>query len=602
MSMPSSRFLPFVGACLLAALPAQRAGEPSPAAVLPSPVAADSPATHADRVLVKLAEGSGAELVDGVLVSHTGVELAAVRALFAGATAEPLVTALPWCELDRLHDRACAALPPGRGPGHLGLWFRVRTAGAAASAALVAALQREPLVADVYAEPIFYPASADSLPPSTGATVGPCVPDDIPPTTPLYTSLQLAHGPTPDGHGIRTAAGIYGGRGQGMGLRMIEVSWILDHEDVPQLVAANFIGPIPAYDPVASNHGLSGASICTAERNGYGITGVADRVAAKFLSMDLNGGLENAIALAMTNSQPGDVLMMVVMVLVPSLGPGTWLPAEFFQSVFDATLTATANGRFVVAAAGNGSRSLDDPQLLNRFDRSFRDSGAIFAAATAGVTLVRASYSNWGSRIDANAWGEGVVACGYGTLFFPNNDLRQAYTASGTGTSSATPHIAGLVAAMQGAAKKQLGRLLTQAEVLNALHSYGPLTPDSIGRRPDLVAIFSALGILDGLSLAAADTPVGGSLQVLADVPPSTVVGLFGSFTAVDIPLGWNRNLHLDPASAQSLAIFLPGPTTWTLTVPNTLALQGVDVFFQGVRIGPGGTLELTNSCQGSIL
>lgn len=562
------------------------------AAAVPRAQVVEPPAHHVDRIHVKLAEGSGAELRQGQLVSRTGVDLRRPAALFARAHAEPLFTALPWEGLDALHRQACACLPEGRRPGHLGLWFRLRTDGAAAATALLAALAAEPLVEHAYLEPIPYGAGVAM---ATG---------DLPPTTPDYTALQGAHQPNPVGHGLRLAHGMLGARGRNVGFRMIESSWILDHEDVSQLTAANFVGGVPPVDPTEANHGLSGTSLVIADRNEYGIVGVADEVDARFFAHNLNGGIENTMLLAMNNSAPGDVLMIVVMVLIPQLGPGAWLPLEFFQAAFDATLTVTASGRHVVVPAGNGSRSLDDPQLLHRFDRSFRDSGAILVGASDAGALARAQFSNWGARIDAHSWGNNVVIAGYGTLFFPNGDVRQAYAGNGTGTSSATPHIAGIVAAIQGAARRQTGQVLSNTQVLDLLHTHGVTTPDVIGRRPDLPAILTAIGAQDGLRAAQPDVPLGGTMAVTIDGPAGSIAALYASFGTLDLPIGFNRNVHLDIGNLIFLGAFLlpAGTAPWSWQVTNDPSLHGADVYFQALRVDGTSPWHLTNSCQVTIL
>ncbi|MBX3463031.1 MAG: S8 family serine peptidase [Planctomycetes bacterium] len=574
---------------LLAAAIVLAAGRTS-AQAAPDP--SELPVAHGDRLCVKLAEGSGAWLRDGVLGSRRGTDLRRVAALFARAAAEPLVSALTWDELDALHENACRRLPPGRGPGHLGLWFRLRCGSAAIAEALLADLLAEPAVEHAYLEPRFH-----------GAGVAP-VAQDLPPTTPLFTALQHAFSPSPLGHGVRLAQGILGGRGRGVGYWMLELSWILDHEDVSKLTAANFVGPPPPVDLQQANHGVAGSSLLMADRNAYGITGMVDELEPRFLDTQFHGGVENTMAVALAASQPGDVMMLVLMVQIPQLGPGAWLPAEFFQSVFDATLTLTANDRFLVVCAGNGNRSLDDPQLLRRFDRTFRDSGAIIVASSNAGLLQRASYSNWGSRIDAHSWGNQVVAAGYGNLFFGNSDPRQAYTDAYTGTSASTPHITGVVLAMQGAARRQLGRNLTLAEVQHALHHHGPSTPDAIGRRPDLVAIFRSLGILDGLTVDAPEVSPGGVLSGSLEAPGLVVAGLFLSPHAVDVDLGWNRNLHLDPAALIPLGTYVvPGaPVPWSATLPGDPSLQGLQLYFQAARIDVDGALGLTNSGHMTVL
>ena len=571
------------GAFVLAALAAQQT---------PPAAEAMAAAFHLDRLCVKLAEGCGAELRDGVLAGPPGVDLGAVAALFAEAEAEPLVTAVPREQLDRWHAEACTRLPAHNRPGNLGLWFRLR-GEPAQLAALAERLRTAALVEHVLHEPRLYPASAGPLPGG-----------DLPPTTPLFTHLQHSHGPPPVGHGVREASSVHGARGAGVNLMMMEESYLLGHEDVCQLVASSFLGPVPPYDPLRALHGLSGAGIVCADRNGYGLTGIADEVVARFGSIDLNGGIVNALTATVAQTQPGDVILIVMMVLLPQVGAGGWVPFEYYQPGFDATLTATALGRHVVVPAGNGNFSLDDPVLLNRFDRAWRDSGAIIVGASSGAALQRAPYCTWGSRVDAHSWGDGVASCGYGTLFFPNNDPLQSYTTAATGTSSATPHLAGIVAAMQGAAKRQLGRVLDNAEVLALLHAHGPSTPDAIGRRPDLPAILRAIGAIDGLVVDAGDVGIGGTRTVTMEGPANALATLFGSLRQGQHPLGVNRPLLLDAAGTHAIGGFVlaNGSASWQLVVPADPALHDTDVYFQAVRLHGAQPMHVTNSCHVTIL
>lgn len=559
------------------------------------------PSVYETRLELKLAEGTGAEWRDDGLFSHSGMDLSSVQRWLADATVTPMVTSVSREQLDRWHAHACAVQPEHNRPGHLGLWFYVETKDAASCEQLRQNLAAEPLVAHVYHQPHLYAASADGtmvmLPPlPTGG--------DLPPTTPSFVAQQQAQALTPLGHGFRHASGILGGRGRGIGFRMIEDGWTLGHEDICQMVAANIIGPIPPQGTVDALHGTAGGSVVFADRNGYGMTGMADEVEAKFIGIDINGGFINAVTMTLANSQPGDVGMVVVMVFVSALGPGTFLPFEFYQSSFDATLTATSNGLHMVVPAGNGDRSLDDPALLGRFDRNFRDSGAIIVGASNGGLLEKASFSNWGSRVDAHSWGDGVIACGYGTLFYPNQDPLQAYTAAGTGTSSATPHVASVVAAIQGASLRQNGALLSNTEIIDLLHTWGPETPDVIGRRPDVVAIFEDLGIIDGLEMAEPDLSIGDTIAVDLSGPAGSIGALFGAFATGNFPLGFNRNIHLDLFGFLSLGAFVmpTGTAQYQLPVPNDPALQATDIYFQAVRLTGTQPLHVTNSCHVTIL
>jgi serine protease len=555
----------------------------------------DPAATNPERLFVKLAEGSGAEWRDGALHSRTATDLSSVAALLEGVATAPLVTAVSWDELDRWHRQACAALPPHNRPGHLGLWLRVTAPTATAAAELLGRLRADPLVSHAYFEPKPSPASAGVAAPA---------PIDIPPTTPLMTHLQGSHQPAPLGHGARATAGILGARGQGLRMVMIEQSWILDHEDVSQLVAGSFLGGVAPLDMQYARHGTSGASMVCADRNGYGITGLADETEMRFIGLTLHGNIENSLALAIANTVPGDLVLAVLIVPCPVLGPDGWVPVEYFTSTFDAMLTATALGRHVVAAGGNGNVSLDDPVFLNVFNRAFRDSGAVLVGASEGGPLVRASYSNWGSRLDAHSWGDSVAACGYSSYFYPNNDDRQAYTEGAGGTSASTPQVAGVVASLLGAAKRQLGQPLTNAQLLALLHAHGPNTPDVIGRRPDLLAALVAIGAIDGLTTATPDLQLGQAMAVTVGGDPGTLVALFAGFATADVEVGLNRRAHIDPAQAISVAGFaLPaGGATWTMPVPNNSALHGIDCYFQAVRLPASGVMNLTNSCQVTIL
>lgn len=559
-------------------------------------VVAQSPQVFGDRLCVKLAEGCGAELRGGVLWSRTGTDLAPVQALFARANAEPLFSAMSWDELDRLHTNACANLPPDNRPGHLGLWFRLTTDSVAAANALTDALWSCDLVEHIHHEPRATPACVPMPAPLAAG--------DIAPPTPLFTQLQTTHLPSPTGYGIWRSQSIYGARGQAVRMRMVEADWYLDHEDIAKLIAANFLGVVTPQTSGEANHGIAGTSMICADRNEYGMTGITDEVEIRFLSELTNGGVANTILLAGANSQPGDVSVMVLMFLLGQVGTTDWVPMEFLQSIFDATLTVTANGLLFVNTGANGANNLDDPRFLRRFDRGFRDSGAMMIGATLGGPMTRATYSNYGSRIDGNGWGDNVVACGYGTIFYPNQDIRQAYTSAYAGTSSAVPAVAAIVVALQGAARAQLDRSLSRTEILNLLHTHGPLSPDAIGRRPDLFAMLQALGAVDGLETSWPDVPIGGSVTVDLYGPANSSALLFLSFGTGATNFGYNRKILLDLGSLQTAGFLLlpSGTASWPLQVPNDPGLHGLSLYFQAGLMQGTAPIHVTNSVQVTIL
>jgi len=166
------------------------------------------------------------------------------------------------------------------------------------------------------------------------------------------------------------------------------------------------------------------------------------------------------------------------------------------SEVYDAIKLATADGRIVVEAAGNGAQNLDDAQTFGkRFPSGKRDSGAIIvgAGAAPGCTSParsRLSFSTYGARVDLQGWGECVTTTGYGDLF--NGGVNSLYTSRFSGTSSASAVVAGVAAALSSALEAKTGRPAKPANVRRLLEATG--TPqagsDNIGPLPDLVAAF----------------------------------------------------------------------------------------------------------------
>lgn len=554
------------------------------------PAQGPGPEVMPDRLVVKLVEGTGAVLAGDALQSRTGTDLAAVAALFARARVERAIRA-PLDLLDAWHARAVAVLPAGKAPGHLGLWFYLACPDAAAAAALRRDLLECPLVEHCYPQPVHRPS-------------GFCNGNDPPPPTPDFRLQQVYHGAAPSGLGIWTANGVLGGRGRGVNLCSVEDDWYTGHEDLSRVNPGAFLGVAPPGSLATGNHGVAGSSVMCADRNCFGLTGAADEVSYRMVSQLYNGFTSNALILAAVACQPGDVIMVAMQYLLGQLGPDDWVPVEYSQLEFDATLTVTSNGRLVVVSAANGNRSLDDPRHLRRFDRGYRDSGAIFVAATLGGVMTPATFTNYGSRIDANGWGEFGIACGYGTLFFGGNLITQSYTAGYAGTSLAVPLVTGTVAALQGAARRQLGRSLTTAEVRQLILAHGTPATATIGARPDLKATMRALGILDGLELSHPDVAPGSAINILLSGPVGGGAILFASLSLQDANVGLNRPIHLQLGTIATMG-FVPlfsGGGTFPFAVPNNQNLLGVDLYFQAGTFGPTpGPIHVTNSGHVSV-
>ncbi len=158
----------------------------------------------------------------------------------------------------------------------------------------------------------------------------------------------------------------------------------------------------------------------------------------------------------------------------------------------------------MVEVAGNGGENLDDAIYEGRFDQRKNDSGGIVVAAgappgmTFGPPRSRLSFSNYGSRIDCQCWGQLIATSGYGDLWGGKDDVNRAYTARFMGTSGAAPMVASLIACVQGRHRLVYGSGVNPYLMRNVLNNIGWTqtdAPDSpidqrIGLQPDLGMLF----------------------------------------------------------------------------------------------------------------
>jgi Subtilase family len=345
---------------------------------------------------------------------------------------------------------------------------------------------------------------------------------------PASTSFEPQQGylnPAPAGVDARAAWTQPGGDGSGIGIIDVEGAWDFDHEDlVGKCTLAGGV-PTPARD--WRDHGTAVLGIVTARRDAIGVTGIASAATVSAYSeFDSPQTVQTstAIVAATDKLQAGDILLLEMHRPGPrynfeeredQLG---YIPVEWWEEDFLAIQYATAKGIIVVEAGGNGAESLDDP-LYDKPGEGFSpawknplrrqvDSGAILVGAGApppisnmpdyGPNCSRLDFSNYGTAVDAQGWGRNVVSTGYGDL--QNGSEDQCYTATFSGTSSASPMIVGAVACLQGSRRAAGKRCLAPGEIRNLLRSSGtpqvdgPNGPASqrIGNRPDLKALLTA--------------------------------------------------------------------------------------------------------------
>ena len=337
--------------------------------------------------------------------------------------------------------------------------------------------------------------------------------------TPNFQSKQEYLFNTDTGVHALYAWNLPGGTGIGVKIVDIESGWQVLHEDFPTFTGID--GKNDCYnDPLCDrcNHGTAVIGEMGAKNNGIGVTGIAygaqySAVSSETYSKTSNDPkdclntsecilISDAINLASDDKKtsPGDIILIELHALGPSSettcdsncmicppdnkSQFEYIPMEYWPANYDAIRAATTKGRIVVEAGGNGSMDLDSSIYGGRFDRSLYDSGAIIVGAGSSAGREPLCFTNYGSRIDVQGWGENVVTTGYGDLFDGDgivvNDPYRYYTDSFNGTSSAAPIVAGSAASIQGIYKNvNGGSVLSPQRMRTLLRNTG--TPQGTG-------------------------------------------------------------------------------------------------------------------------
>lgn len=214
-------------------------------------------------------------------------------------------------------------------------------------------------------------------------------------------------------------------RGAGVKVAIIDTGIDYNHPDLKDNYRGGYnflLENSDPYDDSRTGHGTHIAGIIAAKDNGTGVVGVAPDAsiyALKALNMFMFGNTSNVLAaLEWAISNKMDVINV-------SFGmPND--PLFFSQAVKDACDLAHQSGIIIVAAAGNSAQPvLDYPA----------DFDSVIAVSAIAANDSFAPFSNYGAKVELAAPGVDITSTvpggGYGLL---------------TGTSQATPHVAGAAA------------------------------------------------------------------------------------------------------------------------------------------------------------
>lgn len=216
------------------------------------------------------------------------------------------------------------------------------------------------------------------------------------------------------------------GYGDGTG----KTAWIVDsgidlnHPDlnVDKARSKSFIPNVSSADD-ENGHGTHVAGIIGAKNNDYGVLGVASGatlVSCRVLDKDGTGTLSSiiqALSYISANAKPGDVVNMSI---------GEDEPSDVLDQQVEAI---AAKGIYFAIAAGNDSKEAD------QFSPGRANGDNIFTVSAVDSLNNFASFSNYGNDVvDYAAPGVRILST-----------YKNGLYAKMSGTSMATPHVAGLL-------------------------------------------------------------------------------------------------------------------------------------------------------------
>ncbi|NUO77535.1 MAG: S8 family serine peptidase [Lysobacter sp.] len=341
-------------------------------------------------------------------------------------------------------------------------------------------------------------------------------------------------------------------------------------------------------DPTSINgfHGTHVAgTIAAVTNNGIGVAGTAP--GAKILPVRVFNAstAENSVILdglvwavggtvpgAPVNTTPAEVVNMSL---------GSVDPETCDNATKDALALAEQRGAIVVVAAGNNNA---DASL-----RTMTNCGKVISVGSVTSTGARSSFSNWGTLVDIAAPGSSILS----TVNGFNGNASYGLL---SGTSMATPHVAGVVALVQSIAPTPLTGEQMRTLLKNTSRPF-PVTPDrAIGA--GIVNAFAAVSAAGG-GAPGNNAPVANFSSTASGLTVSFADSSSDSDGSI-VSRSWNfGDGSTSTAASPSKTYSAAGTYTVTLTVTDDDGATNTKT--ATVTVGSGGAQTYSNATDYAI-
>ena len=332
-----------------------------------------------------------------------------------------------------------------------------------------------------------------------------------------------------------------------------------------------------------NSHGTHVAgTIGAVGNNGIGVAGVAwdvQLMALKFLDATGSGSTSNAIRALNYAVAKG-----------ATISNNSWGGTVYSTALYDAIASAGAQGHIFVAAAGNSAINNDSTPS---YPASYNLANVVTVAATDRNDNL-ASFSNYGATsVDLAAPGVSI----YSTL--PGNTYGYK-----SGTSMATPHVAGALALV-----RELHPTWTYSQVINQITSTVNVLPSLSGKvlTGGRLNLANALGggnsVLPVLSINSASATEGNSGTTNATFTVNLSAASTTSVTVNWATANGTATAVSDYTEASGTLTFAPGSTSQTVTVSingDTL-VESNETFLVNLSNAANATIS-TGQGTGTIL